>query len=164
LRNGRGRAAVLVVALLVVGAAAIARERPQTFWTTDGGALAESLHRAGDGFAVPGRCALVPDEPAVWGCAIEDDPGSGISGGYRLTLSEDDCWTGYRFDHRTSSPRRLASCVGASDHLPPRTTKGFLICTLLGLVLLGLLVAAVVTWTSRCRGRRHAPHDFPSTS
>lgn len=87
-----------VVAAIVCGAAlaaatGVAIASPDTFWTANGRHLANSLQRAGDGIAVPEPCKRVGKR---WTCGIEDDPGSGWSADYRVSLDRDGCWRGVR--------------------------------------------------------------------
>ena len=153
----RRAVALGVVALLVAAAVvAVAVVRPQTYWTADGGDLAESLQRAGDGFAVPGRCAAVGKR--VWKCAIEDDVGSGPSGSYRLTLQADGCWKASRL--QSDAARPLSGCVAALDYLPPRTTEGALILLVVGLLLVGMAAGTIGLWISRRRFGRDRPAEL----
>jgi hypothetical protein len=94
-------ASIVVLAVVVV--------RPQTFWSPDGADLSRSLAGAGDGFTAPEPCQRVTARS--WRCPIEDDPGSGTSGSYRLQLSPDNCWTARR------AGKRLTGCVGFSDFI-----------------------------------------------
>jgi hypothetical protein len=124
-------AAIACASALAATGAAIAT--PETFWTADGQDLANSLERAGDGIAAPDPCKRVG---ARWTCAIEDDPGSGWSANYRVTLEPDGCWRGVRVwnsfppglgppDARElqararRGPEPLAACLNVIDHVRP---------------------------------------------
>jgi hypothetical protein len=109
------------VALAAVTALAIAR--PLTFWTPDGRDLADSLQRAGDQ-----DFAAHPCERAArgrWRCEIEDDPGSGPSDAYAVSLGADGCWRGARSwrdeegDLWIPGGRPLRGCLQVLDFVWP---------------------------------------------
>ena len=108
-------AAVIVVTLLAVVAAVGAVARPQTFWTTDGRALAHSLDAASRKITAPDRCIRTAEDD-TWLCPVEDDPGSGPSGEFRLQMRSDRCWTAVRME-RHRRRKTLRGCVGLLDYI-----------------------------------------------
>jgi hypothetical protein len=129
----RSVVAAIVCGSAVASAAGVAVASPDTFWTADGPHLANSLQRAGDGIAVPDPCEKVGMR---WTCGIEDDPASGWSADYWVTLDRDGCWRGVRvFDpeahglgppdreHAQEEARRgpepLAACLNVIDYVLP---------------------------------------------
>ena len=111
-------ALLLLATAAVVAVVAVAVLSPTTLWTPEGRDLAESLDRAGDGFGVPDPCLR---SRGGWLCTVENDPGSGVSGEYRLRVRGEDCWTARetgRFD-AASNPRRLEACLKTLDYVVP---------------------------------------------
>ena len=113
----------VVVAAAVCGAAlavtcGIAAASPDTFWTADGRDLANSLQRAGEGIGAPEPCERAGQ---AWTCGIEDDPGSGWSATYRVTLTRDGCWRGVRVwdPEDLTGPAPLAACLSVLDYVMP---------------------------------------------
>lgn len=114
----RAGEAYLAAVILILGVAIllvlVAVARPQTFWTPDGDDVGRSLEHAGDGFTVvPAGCHSVGR--ATWACPVEDDPGSGPSGEYRLRVRPDNCWSASRRGRLVDGRRRLNGCVGFGD-------------------------------------------------
>ena len=95
----------------------IALARPQTFMSVDGEVLADSLARVGDQLAVPEPCERTGDRR--WKCAVEEDPGSGISGEYLLEMTSDTCWRATRPGYEDIPPETLRGCVRAIDFYWP---------------------------------------------
>jgi hypothetical protein len=125
IRLGRLPAVIAVgVAVAVVAVCAYAVARPLAFWTPDGRDLAESLQRsAGHQFAAY-PCQRASGDR--WRCTIEDDPGSGPSDRYALTLNRDGCWRGVR-DGRDDDGKLwvpggqpLRGCLQVLDFVWPR--------------------------------------------
>jgi hypothetical protein len=110
--------AVTLCAAVLAAACGVAAASPDTFWSADGGGLANSLQRAGDGIGVPEPCERVGEK---WECQIEDDPGSGWSAEYRLTLDRDGCWRGVRVwdPEDMTGPTPLAACLDVLDYVLP---------------------------------------------
>lgn len=91
--------------------------RPDSFGAPDGVDLANSLERADGHLAVPDACDRVA--ASTWRCVVEDDPGSGQSGEYRLVVDDGRCWRGARPERRKSDRRPLRGCVGFLDFVSP---------------------------------------------
>ena len=110
-------AAVLLVSLAIAALVVVAVADPTVFWRADGESVAASLDRAGDGFR-----ALPPCDPrgrGRWRCAVERDPGSGMSDRYTVRV-DGDCWRAVRLEHeRGSAPARLDGCFNPLDFLWP---------------------------------------------
>jgi hypothetical protein len=105
----------MVIALIGILLLGVAVARPETVWTPDGDDLGRSLARAGQGFTVPHGCR--PVSRPTWTCAVEDDPGSGTSGEYRLVARPDNCWSAWRRDRKADRPQTLKGCVTFSDFI-----------------------------------------------
>ena len=133
----RSIVAAIVCGSAVASATGVAVASPDTFWTADGRDLANSLQRAGDGsvdgMGVPEPCETVGMR---WRCGVEDDPGSGWSADYWVTLDGDGCWRGVRvYDpeaHGLGPPDRasareaarrgpepIAACLDVIDYVLP---------------------------------------------
>lgn len=118
MRRYRLLAAGAILTLMAITAiGVIAITNPGAFWTADGRAVAESLQRAGDGFAVLSPCDQ-HDGASRWRCDIEDDPGSGVSDAY-LVVVVDDCWRAVRIGGVDFGKSPLAGCFLVLDFVWP---------------------------------------------
>ena len=110
-------AVILLISVALAALVAVAVTDPTTFWRVDGDAVAESLERAGDGFKALPPCDRRGEQR--WRCAVESDPGSGMSDAYRVDV-DGTCWRATRINERdATAPARLDGCLGPLDFLWP---------------------------------------------
>jgi hypothetical protein len=86
----------LTAGVAAVGFAVFAVTKPLSVWTPDGSDLARSLGRQHMGRVAVHDCAATAD--GRWRCPIEEDPGSGTSAYYWLSVDRDGCWSGARYE------------------------------------------------------------------